>query len=267
MARYGKWGEWIGIAAVGGSIFVASVAAAQTLTIPRSIVDIPTSGLTPTGSFETRTRVFPGGGVEVSLDIGLTSWLAVGGGYGAMQIIGDGEPDWNPVPGFFVKARVIPESYVAPAIVLGVDTRGGGFYDHARSRYQFKSRGVYAVASKNYAWLGDLSFHGGLSRSFEDRDDGDPTPFVGLDKSIGALWGIGVEYDPALNDDRRDGAYGRGRGYLNGSLRWNFAQGMQLLVVVRDMLENSETIDPALSDVVVDEGWGREFAFSYSETF
>jgi hypothetical protein len=42
---------------------------------------------------------------------------------------------------------------------------------------------------------------------------------------------------------------------------------MELRVVVRDMLGNAESVDPTFSDVVVDEGWGREFAFSYVENF
>lgn len=268
MAWYGKCGRWA--LGMGGIAFwAASVtgAAAQTASISRAIVDTPTAGLIPPGSFETRTRVFPGGGLQVGVDIGLTNWLGLGGSYGAMQIIGDGDPDWYPSPGFFVKARVVSETFVAPAIVIGVDTQGAGFYDRVRDRYQFKSRGVYAVASKNYAWLGDLSLHGGVSRSLEARDDGDLTPFVGLEKSLARLWGLGVEYDLATNDNRKDGAYGRGRGYLNAALHWSFAPQMQLQIIVRDMLENSESIDPALSDVVVDEGWGREFAFSYVESF
>jgi hypothetical protein len=268
VARCGKCGRWaLGLCAWALAATQAPSANAQAISISRAIVDTPTAGLIPPGSFETRTRVFPGGGLQVGVDIGLTNWLGVGGSYGAMQIIGDGDPDWYPAPGFFVKARVIPETFVAPAIVLGLDTQGGGFYDDVRDRYQFKSRGVYAVASKNYAWLGDLSLHGGVSRSLEDRDDGDLTPFLGLEKSFGALWGLGVEYDLATNDNEKDGAYGRGRGYLNAALHWNFAPRMQLQVIVRDMLENSESIDPTLSDVVVDEGWGREFAFSYVESF
>jgi len=233
----------------------------------RFLVDTPTAGLVPAGTFETRARVFPGGGVEMRLDIGIADWLSLGGSFGGLQIIGDGEVDWYPQPGFAVKARLIQETYVMPAFAVGVDTQGAGFWDESRRRFQYKSRGIYGVVSKNYEWLGDLSFHGGMSRSLEEDDDRNPTAFAGLEKSLGPVLALSVEYDAALNDDRNDGAYGRGRGYLNGVLGWSVAPEMEIRLVVRDMLDNSETVDPALSDVVVDEGWGREFTFSYTESF
>jgi hypothetical protein len=246
---------------------VVPASEAQVAWPARQIVDTPTAGMNQAGSFETRAQVFPGGGVALELEVGLAHWLSVGGAYGGLQIIGDGEPDWYPQPGFAVKARLVQETYYSPAFALGVDTQGSGYWDAGRERFQYKSRGFYGVVSKNYEWLGDLSLHGGLSRSLEDTDDRDPTGFVGLEKSLGTLLGLSVEYDLATNDNRDDGAYGKGRGYLNGVLRWNVDPRMEIRLVVRDMLSNSETVDPSDSDVVVDEGWGREFSFSYVETF
>jgi hypothetical protein len=258
---------WVAVGAAGATLGLAAVAPAQDLALARFLVDAPTAGLVPAGAFETRARVFPGGGVELRLEIGLARWLSLGGGFGGVQIIGDGEPDWYPEPGFSVKARILEESWTFPALALGVDTQGAGVWDEERERYQFKSRGLYAVASKNYAWYGDLTFHAGLSRSLEEKDDRDVTPFVGFEKSVGSAWGLAVEYDAATNDDRDDGAFGRGRGYLNGAIRWSVAPTMEFRFVVRDMLENSEAVDPSYADVVVDEGWGRELSFSYLENF
>jgi hypothetical protein len=143
---------------------------------PRLLVDIPTAGVLAPASFETRVRAYPGGGVEGP---GCRSpWrINIGASYGGLQIIGDGDPEWNPHIGLSAKIRIAEETYSTPAFALGVDTQGSGFYDKDLSRYQFKSRGVYAIASKNYAWLGDFTMHGGMSRSFEDQDDGDPTIF------------------------------------------------------------------------------------------
>jgi hypothetical protein len=241
--------------------------AAQASSPERSLIDTPTAGLLPSGTFETRTRLFPGGGIDLRLEIGLGRWMSMGASWGGVQIIGDGGPDWYPEPGFFVKARIVEEDYAYPAIAIGIDTQGAGYYDDDRGRFQYKSRGFYAVASKNYAWYGDLTLHGGLSRSLEERDDKDVTPFLGLEKSIGGSFGVGLEYDLAWNDNRDDGAFGKGRGYLNGALRWSIAPQMQLRLVVRDMLGNSESVDPGFRDVIVDEGWGREFSFSYVESF
>ncbi len=255
----------LGVAAIAGA--GAGSAGAQGLALSRTLVDTPTAGVLSAGAFETQARVFPGGGLEVRLDIGLGRWLTLGGAYGGVQIIGDGEPDWYPEPGFALKVRILEESWTLPAVAFGIDTQGAGFWDESRERFQFKSRGVYAVASKNYAWLGDLTFHGGVSRSLENRDDRDATPFTGVEKSVGGAWGLALEYDLGANDNREDGVYGKGRGYLNGVIRWSVAPDMEIRFVLRDMLDNSETVDPEFKDVVADEGWGRELSFSYMETF
>lgn len=201
--------------------------------------------------------------MEVRVEVGIIDWLSLGGAYGAQQVIGDGDPVWNPRPGLAAKIRVFEESFAWPAIAVGIDTQGSGFYDEDRERYQFKSRGPWIVASKNYAWLGDVTFHGGVSRSLEDRDDGNPTVFGGVDKTLGPYVGLGFEYDAALNDDSDNGVYGRGRGYLNAALRIALAPEVEVRIVLRDLLRNTETASAEFSDLIEDEGVGREFQLSY----
>lgn len=248
------------------AIVFSGTAGAQVRPPSRSLIDTPTAGTNEPGTYETRTKAFPGGGLEIRLDVGLAHWLSVGGSYGGQQIIGDGDPDWNPEPGYSIKIRVLQEDWVLPAVAIGVDTQGAGFWDSERGRYQYQSRGLYAVASKNYAWLGDLSVHGGLNRSFEGNDR-NLNPFVGLEKSLGSLSALALEYDLALNDNRDDGVYGEGTGYLNAALSWNVSPEMQVRFVLRDMLSNAESVEPGRADRVLDEGWGREFTFSYMERF
>jgi hypothetical protein len=227
------------------------------------LVDTPTAALPAHATIEARGRVFPGGGLEVRVDGGLWDRASLGAGFGGLMVIGDGRPDWDPGPGFALKLRAWDETWTLPALALGVDTRGAGFWDEGRDRYQFKSRGLYAVASKNYLLLGELAVSGGVSRSFESEDDGDPTVFVGIEKTLGARAGLALEYDLATNDDRDDGVFGRGSGYLNAALRIRPAPPLELRVVVRDMLKNAELDDPGLSDVIMDEGWGREVSLSW----
>ncbi len=263
--------------ALAAALFVAGIAGTParaqdedvpaTWLPPREIADAPTAGLVPRGSFETRTRIYPGGGVELRIAVGLFHWIHVGGAYGGLQLIGDGKPEWNPRPGLEARVRLLEETYGWPAVAIGIDTQGSGFYDEERRRYQFKSRGVYAVVSKNYAWLGDLTLHGGGNRSLEDADDGNPTAFGALDKSVGPYVGLGVEYDVALNDDREDGVYGKGRGYLNAALRVTLAPEVEVRFVLRDLLRNTETVSPEYSDLIVDEGFGREAQLSYRVDF
>jgi hypothetical protein len=264
MARGGWPAGALSILVLCGGSAAAESDGAYVVSGPASyLVDVPTSGLALHGTLEARGRVFPGGGLEARLDLGLLDRFELGVAFGGLQLIGDGNPRWYPRPGFALRVRALEETWTLPALAAGIDTRGGGFWDPGRRRFQFKSRGLYAVASKNYSLLGDLALHGGVSRSFEARDDGDPTVFGGLEKSLGPRAAIAVEYDLASNDNRDDRAYGKGRGYLNGALRIRVAAPLELRVIVRDMLDNSDLEDPGLSDVVADEGWGREVALTY----
>jgi hypothetical protein len=271
MGRNGLVGRWTaGLAAILIGIGLgASVAGAQGMgpAPAQKLIDMPTAGLVPEASFEASLRAFHGGGVVGRADIGLLSWLSLGGAYGGTQLIGDGRPDWYPEPAFALKIRLVQEDYVYPALAIGIDTEGRGHFDTERGRYQYKSRGIYAVLSKNYAWYGDFSVHAGMNRSLEEGDAEKVNPFFGLEKSLGSAVGLELEYDVALNDRAMDGAFGKGRGYLNAALRWASASGMQFQFSVRDMLKNSETPDPIETDVIVDEGFGREFTLSYLESF
>ncbi len=265
----GKWTALVAVITCLGALMMAGPAVAQVMapTPSRVLVDVPTAGLVPEASFETQLRTYPGGGVMARADVGLLSWLSLGGAYGGMQVIGDGRPDWYPQPAFALKIRVLQEDFVVPALAVGIDTEGSGHYNEELQRFQYKSKGIYAVLSKNYAWYGDFSVHGGLNRSLEEGDDENLTPFLGLEKSVGSAVGLALEYDLALNDNRDDGIYGRGRGYLNFGLNWSLASGIGMRFSIRDMLKNSEKPDPLFSDVIVDEGWGREFTISYMESF
>ncbi len=262
MVRPGRWGVWL------ATTWATSALAAPSPEIAFSgpsiqLVDSPTSALPPHGAIVSRGKVFPGGGVEVRVDVGIVDRVSLGLGFAGLQVIGDGDPDWDPAPGWACRARVLEETWTLPAIAVGVDTRGAGFWDEDRDRFQFKSRGIYVVASKNYAFLGDLALSGGASRSFETEDDGDPTAFIGAEKSLGSRAGIAFEYDLAANDNRDDGVFGRGRGYVNAAVRFQPAPAVELRFVVRDMLDNSELDDPTRTDVVADEGWGREVSLSW----
>lgn len=265
----------IGLAAAGlGAGVAMDPARAQESTpegflgVPsRRLVDVPTAGLVPRGSYDARIGILPNGGVQGWLDVGLARWVEIGASYGGLEIVGDGAPDWNPRIGLACKIRAVEETYTIPAFAFGIDTQGTGFYDEDLERYQFKSRGIFALVSKNYEWLGDFGIHGGVSRSLEDRDDGNPTIFGGIDKSLGRFAGLLVEYDAAWNDDADDGVYGRGLGYLNAALRITLVPQVEVRLVARDLLQNTESGSGEQSDLVADEGVGREVDFAYRVSF
>lgn len=210
---------------------------------PRFLVDVPTAGMLPEGSFTLDLDFYQRGGVLCGLSFGLLERLTVGLGYGGSQLIGSDDPEWNELPGINLKIRLFEESEVLPAIAFGFDSQGRDGYIRALDRYLIKSPGFFAVASRNYAWLGDMSLHGGINYSLERGDDDrDISLFVGAEKSIGAALALSGEYNLAANDS--DGrSLGKGRGYLNFGIRWSTGGGMTLGLNVKDVLRNLRDVE------------------------
>jgi len=209
------------------------------------MVDLPTAGTLNRGSYDIHLRMQPMGGLLLGFGFGLFDKLNFGFSYGGNNVIGYGNIDWNPQPGFLIKYRIFDESYYMPAIALGFDNQGFGPW--SGSRYMVKSRGFYGAASKNYKFLGTLAFHGGVSYSLEDRHNPDNTldAFVGIEKSLNnELWLV-AEYDAALNDKIKDQQFGEGYGYLNVGLRWLFSNRLMLEADLRNLMRNGEHDTPA----------------------
>jgi hypothetical protein len=209
---------------------------------PRYLVDLPTAGMLPGGTLSMDLDFYHTGGLLAGFTIGALDRLNVGISFGGVGVIGTESPSWNKVPGVHVKIRLIEESIPLPAIALGFDTQGKEEYLDSPGRYLIKSRGFYAVASKNYSALGYLSMHGGVNYSLERGDDDtDPDVFFGIEKTIGASVSVVGEYDMALNDTNRK-ALGRGRGYLNMAFKAALGRGFTLGLNLKDLLRNQQTI-------------------------
>jgi hypothetical protein len=89
-------------------------------------------------------------------------------------------------------------------------------------------------------FLGYLALHAGANYSLETGDeDDDINGFIGAEKTIGGALSLNAEYDFAFNDNDHE-ARGKGRGYLNASLRWAIGSGLTLGVVLQDLLENGD---------------------------
>jgi hypothetical protein len=95
---------------------------------PRDLIDCPTAGLLPRGSFDVDVRLFPGGGALGGISVGLTDHLLLGVSYGGAKIISDQKVDWFPQPGVSVKYRLIEETFALPALAVGFNSQGYGAY-------------------------------------------------------------------------------------------------------------------------------------------
>ena len=221
---------------------------------PRQLVDMPTAGTLPRGTFQIGLRIFTYGGVLSYTDIGLSNRFMLGISYGGTQILSDSDPDWNPRIGFSLKFRLIDELEYFPAVAVGFSDQGYGLFRSDYDRYSYKSRGFYAVASRSfyfYRWTS--GWHAGVNYSREDDGDGDNDVnfFAGFDATFDYNMALLLEYDAALNDDR--GEYpevsGKGRGYLNFSIKWLFTENLEIEFLVKDLLTNRREADTVTREV------------------
>ena len=235
---------------------------------PVRLVDSPTAGLTSKGRFGIDVRLFSNGGVTGQVNAGILKRIAIGLSFGGTEIIGDDDVSWYPRVEAAVRYRMIEESQAMPGVAIGYETQGYGAYEE--SRYQIKSKGLFAAFSKNYASaLGQFGIHAGINLTREDRDDGDLSGWLGMDKSIGDLSLVG-EYDLALNDNEDD-SLGSGKGYLNVGAYWSAVPNIRLGVLLKNVLRNRE--DPETGVPVIyqqlsaDPDISREVSIRYTEEF
>jgi hypothetical protein len=221
------------------------------------MIDFPTAGLPPKGGYYVDADIYGDGGVLFSLGVGFARYFSFGISYGGLRIIGSGDPEMNPQPGVQLKARIVEESYVVPAIVLGFDSQGRGAYIDSLDRYLLKSRGIYAVASKNWDLLGPFSAHGGISYSLEDDDDNGATIFLGAIKTFGDFLDLRGEYDFAINDDWTDNPNISKDGILNMSLIWHVNNSFSIGIEARDILTGNKVNIDDLRE------WNRGLSIEY----
>jgi hypothetical protein len=96
------------------------------------------------------------------------------------------------------------------------------------------------VASKSYAFLERLDFHGGVNYSLERDDDSDINLFTGGALAINQDVEVLGEYDFALNDTQEN-SLGAGNGYLNAGIRLNIKKVVYLELFVKNLLDNRKT--------------------------
>ncbi|HLP17911.1 MAG TPA: hypothetical protein VK470_16730 [Bacteroidota bacterium] len=232
---------FLGLIALLHSVSPAQAGDASTIE-PRQLVDIPTAGVLTRGAFGMDVDFFQQGGLGVALSAGALDRLNFGISFSGVGVIGSNKITTQKLPGVMIKFRMIDESIALPAIAIGFDSQGKEAYIDSTERFTIKSRGIYAVASKNYAILGNFSIHGGVNFSMERKDDDkDMDVFIGAEKSFGRDVSIIGEYDFGFNDSNNR-AIGQGKGYLNFGLRWSFGSGFTIGFDLKNILKNQDNV-------------------------
>jgi hypothetical protein len=213
----------------------------------RTLVDMPTAGILEKGFVGSTTDVLPNGVVIEKLEVGAFDNVSFGISYGGSNVIGQGEINWYKLPGVNIRFRLFNEAMTFPAIAVGFDSQGKGIYHDSSGRYDIKSPGFYAAASKNFGFLGYLSLHATASYSLESKDgDNFIDLYVGAEKTLGSSVSLIVEYNFAFNDNGTK-YFGSDNGYLNAGLRWSLGTGFTLEFDLRDLLDNKK-LNPTIAD-------------------
>lgn len=240
-----------------GFLCLMPVALIAGLPVPIYNIDHPTAGLLEHGEYHFTGRVGPESSILVGVRVGFKSVVQVGTSFGVQKVFDRGDVDVNDKIGFQLRLRLVEES-LAPALAIGFDSQGRGFYREEEKRYDRKSRGFYIVLSKNYlSVLGEFSLHGGMNYSTEDRDDNDPTVFAGTDWRIIEQLSLLLDADAALNDNVDDGNFGKGGIYIDGAIRLDYGESLTFMLIFRDLTGNFG----------LTSGVGRELEISFWDSF
>jgi hypothetical protein len=222
-----------------GYSFAQSYAGLTGSVEPQYLIDKPTAGLIGRHNLGVDFEFYRYGGILVQTTFGVFNFADIGLSFGGSNLIGSDDVIWNDLPGIKIKLRPFEEKLYFPAIVIGFESQGKETYYKGVKRYLYKSPGFYAVASKNYKWLGFISYHLGLNYSLETDDgDKDLNLFGGIEKTIGDYVSLLGEYDFGFNDDTKK--FGQGKGFLNLGLNWYVGNGVTLNMQVKNLLKNTK---------------------------
>ncbi|MDK9698785.1 MAG: YjbH domain-containing protein [bacterium] len=229
---------------------------------PLRVIDMPTAGINHRSEFNSDLRIYPEGGIQLQMGIGLFRRFMMGLSYGGTNVVGRGNVEGNKQPGVLVKYRLWEETEAFPAIVGGYDNQGAGRWSDSLNRFEYKSPGLFIVASKNFGFGGDknLGLHAMVNwNSTETEDDRGMSGSLGCDVSLNEELVLLMEYNAAQDDFKKvNGNYlslGRGRGYLNGGVRWAIGK-IYLQFEFKDLMGNRVN-NPGGAD--------RAFTISYAE--
>lgn len=226
---------WLALIPV--SLFAQGSAGSSALLESRYIVDMPTAGLLAKGKYAIHLYTFTQNSVMAEWSLAPLTGVNIGMSFGGSNIIGEGTPEWQHLPGLHLRLRPIDETQTFPALVLGVSTQGRGVYNTASKQFQVQSPGVFAAASKSFRWLGTMALHGGVHYSFELAPAKRViNPYIGIEKSVGSSCALHLEYNAGLYAE--NSPLLAQQGLLNAAVRYSFGQGFTLEFQLQDILQH-----------------------------
>jgi hypothetical protein len=230
----------IALAVVGIMIVIPSLGARGEVLEEIYIVDSPTAGIVPHGGYLFQGSIGPSSSLLFGVKVGFYNRLMLGTSFGIQNFVGRGDIEINDRPGFEIRLRIIEEEIIGPALAVGLDTQGEDAYLEDDERYERKSKGFYAVISRNYRLIRDFSIHGGANYSLEDKDEDGVNFFAGATLEFIPGFHLLIDYNAGIDDDDPDidSSRTRGRGYLDAGLRFDYRENLRLKLEFKDLLHN-----------------------------
>ena len=234
------------------SYFCVNILASNLFTI-----DNPTAAMLQRGEAAINSKLYQNDAIVMGTDVGIADFFQIGLAFGGEHILGNQNPKWTRVD-YKVKLRIINETLSLPAIAIGVDTQGHGTYHKDTKRYEIKSKGAYAVLSKNFELLGLIGFDLGANYSFDDHKTkaNDLDIFTGIYKTAGDYVTLFIDFSTGLNDiDSNDEYAGLKRGYLNTAVQFNVNEQFSIKLLLHDLLRNRKQTELFDRSLVLDYRW------------
>ncbi len=208
------------------------------------LANAPTAGILQHGEVEIVTKMYRSNSIMMGASVGLFPRFMFGISYGGENLVGNLRPEWYEKVEVNVKYRILDEAHTFPAVVVGFESQGHGEYYSELKRYDIKSKGFYASASKNYLLFGNLGLHLGTNYSLENKDRlRKMNIFAGVDKSIGDQLTLMLDYDMGLDDKelrlKSQKEEREGYGYLNAAIKLDFNENISIKLIGYDILENN----------------------------
>ena len=133
---------------------------------PIYMIESPTAGLLAHGEYHIQGRIGPESSVLLDFRVGIKNRVHMGVSFGMQNLFSYEKVEFNDRVGLQFRLRLLEEDDRRPGLALGFNSQGTGAWSEEYERYDRKSRGFYAVFSRNWKIpVGNVSVHGGANYS------------------------------------------------------------------------------------------------------
>jgi len=210
----------------------------------RYIVDMPTAGVIPKYTYSAIAVLSGNDGIMTEISASPFTNVNLGISFGGSYLLGANKAEWQRLPGFHLRVRLLDEKINLPAILLGFSSQGRGSYSNKSNTYQSISPGFFLAFSKNYYWiLGNLALHGGINYTLEPEPESHiPNLYFGFEQSVANNLAVNMELNPNTISNKISNY--TDKALFNTCIRWSVIPQFTVELHFRDILLNNGNNSP-----------------------